>query len=270
MRFQQFSILAMAASAIGAPTNSTTGSVHSRGKKRKKNHHQLLTIPAEPPRNFGFVMYDSFDALDIAGSIEPLFLLSERQQLNLSIIAETMRPVLMQPAGGGDKGAAGSRFQLSVNPTHTFADPPSDIDVLFVPGGGGVRAGNVSAAVDFVRATYPRVRHLITVCTGAGVAAMAGVLDGKRATTNKAAWAQITPMGTGVQWTSPARWVVDGNVWTASGVVSGIDLIFAFIEEFFGKDIAHRIQGVTEHKRTVDPCDDPFAAWNNVPPSGHC
>ncbi|KAJ4147606.1 hypothetical protein LMH87_002118 [Akanthomyces muscarius] len=248
MRFQQFSILAMAATAIGAPTtNSTT----------------------EPPRNFGFVLYNSFDVLDIAGSIEPLFLLSSRQQLNLSIIAESMQPVLMQTAGG-DKNSAGSHFQLSVNPTHTFADPPPDIDVLFVPGGGGVRTGNISAAVDFVRATYPKVRYLITVCTGAGVAAKAGVLDGKRATTNKAAWAEITPLGKNVQWTSPARWVVDGNVWTASGVVSGIDLIFAFIEEFFGKDIAHRIQGATEHKRTVDPCDDPFAAWNNVTASGHC
>ncbi|KAJ6786984.1 hypothetical protein PWT90_04117 [Aphanocladium album] len=223
----------------------------------------------EPPKNFGFVLYDSFDVLDIAGSIEPLYLLSARHQLNLSLIAKDMQAVYMRPATN-ESNPAHSYFQLSVNPTHTFANPPQDLDVLFVPGGGGERLGNITAAVDFVRTTYPKVKYLITVCTGAGVAARAGVLDGKRATTNKASWSQITPLGKGVQWTSPARWVVDGNIWTSSGVTAGIDLMFAFIEKFYGKDIAQRIQAVTEHKRTFDPCDDPFGAINNVPPSGHC
>lgn len=191
------------------------------------------------------------------------------QQLNLSLIAETKQPVYMRPATNASNPAR-SHFQLAVLPTHTYAHPPSDIDVLFVPGGGGERLGNITTTINFIRATYPKVKYLITVCTGAGVAARAGVLDGKRATTNKAAWAEVTPLGHNVQWTSPARWVVDGNVWTSSGVASGIDLIFAFIEKFYGKAIADRIQGVTEHKRTVEPCDDPFAAWNNVAPSGHC
>ncbi|TQV93238.1 hypothetical protein V2A60_010327 [Cordyceps javanica] len=224
---------------------------------------------APPPRNFGIVMYDSYDLLDIAGSVEPLYLLSSRQRLNLSLIAETLDPVYMRPAPS-ENYTTGSHFQLSVNPTHTFADPPEDIDVLFVPGGGGERFGNITAAVDFIRATYPKVKHLITVCTGAGVAAQAGVLDGKRATTNKWAWKEITPTGRNVQWTSPARWVVDGNIWTASGVVAGVDLILEFIETFYGRELAHTIQGATEFKRTFDPCDDPFAAWHNVTPSGDC
>ncbi|EGX95336.1 ThiJ/PfpI [Cordyceps militaris CM01] len=226
-------------------------------------------LQSNPPRNFGVVMYNSFDLLDISGSVEPLFLLSSQQRLNLSLIAETLEPVHMRPAPG-ESYTAGSHFQLSINPTHTFADPPPDIDVLFVPGGGGERFGDNSAAVDFVRRTYPKVRYLITVCTGAGVAAQAGVLDGKRATTNKWAWKDVVSNGNNVQWTSPARWVVDGNIWTASGVVSGIDVIFEFMETFYGEEIVRLIQNATEHKRTYDPCDDPFAAWNKVPPSGDC
>lgn len=169
-----------------------------------------------------------------------------------------------------DLNKQGSSFELSLNPTHTFDTAPNDLDVLLVPGGAAARAGTLTAEIDYVRKTYPGLQYLITVCTGAGIAAKAGVLDGKRATTNKAAWATITAMGPGVEWTSPARWVVDGNVWTSSGVTSGIDLIFAFIESVYGEEYAHRLQGVTEHKRTLDPCDDPFAAWYNITPTGHC
>ncbi|KAM3566164.1 hypothetical protein ARSEF4850_000832 [Beauveria asiatica] len=250
MRFAQLSLLAAAVTAASCAQGTNT-------------------TKAAPPRHYGFVLYHSYDLLDVAGSIEPLYLLSSVYGLNLSIVAETMDPVFMRPAPG-EQFPARSHFALSINPTHTFADAPSDIDVLFVPGGGGERTGNISAAVDFVRAAYPKVRYLITVCTGAGVAAQAGVLDGRRATTNKWAWGSVADEFRNVQWTSPARWVVDGNIWTASGVLSGVDLIFDFIDTFYEKEVADRIQGAIEHKRTFDPCDDPFAAQYNVTPVGDC
>lgn len=221
------------------------------------------------PRNWGVILYNSLDVLDVVGSIEPLYLLSNSTQLNLSLIAETMQPVTMRPVSPVDNPMH-SHFELSVNPTHTFANPPANLDVLFVPGGGGKSMGNITAAANFVRTTYPKVKYLISVCTGAAIAAEAGVLDGKRATTNKAAWNAIIPLGKNVQWTSPARWVVDGNTWSSSGVVAGIDLIFAFIEDVYGKNHAHEIQGLTEHNRIFDPCDDPFAGWHNVSSRGYC
>lgn len=162
-----------------------------------------------------------------------------------------------------------SHIQVSVLPTHTFATAPADLDVLLVPGGGDPRVDN-PAMVDFIRARYPDLQYLITVCTGAGYAARAGVLDGKRATTNKAAWEGVTGISDAVEWTAPARWTVDGNVWTSSGVTSGIDLILAFIEDKFGAAHAHKLQGIMEQKRTTDPCDDPFTAWFNITPAGHC
>jgi len=115
---------------------------------------------------------------------------------------------------------ANASFWPVLVPDATFADD-LDLDVLIVPGGIGMRNPNITrkgGAADFIARTVPKVQYLWTICTGAGIAAQAGVLDGKHATTNKAAWGDITPLGPKVLWVSPARWVVDGNVWTSSGV----------------------------------------------------
>lgn len=186
-------------------------------KERKKLTCPLLD-EVEPPKNWAVALYDGLDVIDVFGPIDVLYILSLSQQLNLYFLADTMAPVWMRPPLP-ELNKAGSNFTASFNPTHTFDNPPNDIEILLVPGGLGMRRGNSSEpVVDFVRKTYPKVKYLLTTCTGAGVAARAGVLDGKRATTNKAAWNEIVKMGPNVKWVSPARWTVDGNIWTSSGV----------------------------------------------------
>ncbi|KAG6024524.1 hypothetical protein E4U41_001759 [Claviceps citrina] len=222
------------------------------------------------PQNWAVAMYNSFDTIDVFGPIDVLFYLSMSRHLNLSFVAETRDPVWMRPTSQAFNRPV-SRFEASVNVTHTFDDPPRDIDVLLVPGGPGVRHADLSrGAVDFVRRTYPRVKYLLTVCTGSGVAAAAGVLDGRRATTNKASWKEIVAMGPRVKWVSPARWTVDGNIWTSSGVTSGLDLIFEFIDVIYSKDLSYDIQASIEYVRAQDACDDPWAAVHGVAPVGDC
>jgi transcriptional regulator GlxA family with amidase domain len=120
-------------------------------------------------------------------------------------------------------------------PTHTFQTAPP-LDVLIVPGGIGSRGppSFVDPIIAFVKERYPTLQYLITVCTGAGIAARAGVLDGKHATTNKRAWAETTALGPKVKWVPQARWVNDGNIWTTSGVAAGTDGFLAFLEAIYG------------------------------------
>lgn len=61
-----------------------------------------------------------------------------------------------------------------------------------------------------------------------------------------------------------ARWVVDGNVWTSSGVSAGIDATLAFIEEVYGGEEAASIADLMEYERHTDPSWDPFAEKFNV------
>ena len=111
-------------------------------------------------------------------------------------------------------------------------------------GGPGTRSPYMNSTIAYVKKAYPKLRYLVTVCTGSTIAARAGVLDGKKATGNKAAWNftvtsgklscsllglyHTNPLlsGPNVDWVPVARWVNDGNVWTTSGVSAGKSLHF--------------------------------------------
>ena len=168
-------------------------------------------------RSFGVVMFRGIDMVDVFGTLEPLQLMSlSTQQMRLHLIAETLDPITTEPA---TMNPYNSTFWPVFPVTDTFESADElDLDVLIVPGGPGVRNPKLQAAEEFIKRTYPRVKLMLTVCTGAGLAARAGVLDGRLATTNKNAWETMTKFGTGVQWVSPARYVMDGNIWSSSGV----------------------------------------------------
>jgi transcriptional regulator GlxA family with amidase domain len=134
-----------------------------------------------------------------------------------------------------------------------------------IPGGLGTRSPLINATIDYIGATYPKVKYLITVCTGSALAARAGILDGKRATTNKNSWDANVAYGPKVKWVPRARWVVDGNIWTSSGISAGIDATIAFIEEVYGKENATYVANMMEYERHEDPNWDPFSDVFNVP-----
>lgn len=190
-------------------------------------------------------------------------MLSKEHHMNLSILASTLDPVSTKlPIASSNPH--NSNFGQSVVPTHTFAQPPASLDVLIVPGGLGTRTADVSEIVTFIKNIYPRLQYLITVCTGAGLAARSGVLDGKRATTNKTLWKITTELGPNVKWIPHARWVTDGNVWTSAGISAGIDVIFAFIGEVYGDEIATTLANNMEYERHMDPSWDPFAELHHL------
>lgn len=136
-----------------------------------------------PPVHYGVVLYPGFQLLDVAGALDILNLLSQSHELKLSILSSTLEPVTTLQPG------AKTTFAQTIVPTHTFDDAPADIEVLLVPGGLGARdEANIQPAIEYVRTVYSKLEFLITVCTGSALVAKAGVLDGVRATSNKAAF----------------------------------------------------------------------------------
>lgn len=219
----------------------------------------LTAYNTAKPLSFGLVLFPAFQALDVFGPLDALNMLSRSYKMNLYILAETLDPVCTRPVPDTRHGGVGSDFAQRVLPTHTFATAPP-LDVLLVPGGLGTRLlPGIASAVGFVRAVFPRLQYLITICTGAGVAARAGVLDGRRATTNKLAWKETVALRPEVRWVHRARWVEDGKVWTSSGISAGIDVIFAWMRAVYGDEVGREIADRMEYTPVMDPSDDPFA-----------
>ena len=114
--------------------------------------------------------------------------------------------------------------------------PPLDaFDVLVVPGGPGTRALEKDADAIAWLSTFPANRLLASVCTGALLLAAAGRLRGKRATTHHTMLGDLARFGA----VAVAERVVDeGQLVTAGGVTSGIDLGLHLVRRLAG-DEAH-------------------------------
>lgn len=218
--------------------------------------------PEALPQSYGMLLFPAFESLDVFGPLDALQILSGQYNMNLALISATLDPVSTKPHAPS-MNPKNSSFSQSVIPTHTLDNAP-DLDVLIVPGGLGTRALDLNTTIDFIAATYPKLQYLITVCTGARLAARAGVLDGKKATTNKASWAGTIALGPKVQWVARARWVVDGNIWTSSGISAGIDVTLAFVKHLHGDDVVMRLANLMEYERHQDSSWDPFASIFNV------
>ncbi|KAF1957867.1 class I glutamine amidotransferase-like protein [Byssothecium circinans] len=216
-----------------------------------------------PPKHIGVILFPGFQLLDLCGPLDVLNLLAIHHSLNLTILANTLEPVSTQHAGQSDRK---SSFGEKIVPTHTFATAPEDIEVLIVPGGFGSRKEeNIEGVLEFIKTYYPKLKYLLTVCTGSAIVAKAGVLDGRKATSNKKAFAWVREQNAAVNWVPKARWVVDGNIWTSSGISAGIDLVYAWIAEVWGEELAALLADSSEYERCTDAGNDRFAErWGAV------
>jgi transcriptional regulator GlxA family with amidase domain len=221
---------------------------------------------ASIPHVFGIALFEGFETIDVMGTAEVIEnLLNGNYHVELYLLGETLGPVSNKPTFDTSIIPHNSSVFQTVLPSYTFANPPDNLEVLIVPGGFGTfYPGNINATVHFVRDIYPKLKYLITVCTGAMVAAEAGLLDGKRATTNKPEWVEATASGPNTTWVAPARWVVDGNIWTTSGNSAGMDGVFGFVDCLYGTQLADAMSDDMEYQRHPDPSWDPYAKIFNV------
>ncbi|KAJ7231966.1 class I glutamine amidotransferase-like protein [Mycena rebaudengoi] len=178
-------------------------------------------------------------------------------------IAPTMDPIVSVA------GPASATF----NPTKTYAEVAASgqqFDIIWVP--AGPRPGSTGLdrtpkeEIDFIRVQAPKAKYILSVCSGALQLALAGVLSGKRATTNKAFYHMITEKvstARDIDWVPKARWVVDGNVWTSSGAATGSDMALAFLEHLAGAKLARQVRSIVEIPE-IDSEADTFASYHGL------
>ena len=88
-----------------------------------------------------------------------------------------------------------------------------------------------------------------TVCTGGMIAAAAGLVAGRPAVTHHSALRDLEAAGAEVV---RARVVDDGDLVTAGGVTSGLDLALRLVERHFGAELADAIADELEYERRGD------------------
>jgi putative intracellular protease/amidase len=200
-------------------------------------------------RKIGALIFPGFELLDVFGPMEMFGLL--KNDFSLELVAET-------------KGPVASNQGLSAHATHTL-DQNADYDILFVPGGAGTR-GEVEnpRLVDWIAKTSEKAEFTLSVCTGSALLAKAGVLDNRRATTNKAAFAWVVENGPNVDWVRQARWVEDGKYITSSGVSAGMDMALGAIAVMHDTETAEKVAQWSEYSWHQDKDRDPFAAIHGL------
>ena len=122
-------------------------------------------------------------------------------------------------------------------------DPRAEIDTVVLPGGGGVDAARSDAElIGWIKAVAGTARRVVTVCTGAFLAAEAGLLDGHRVTTHWAFAGRLAREFPAIDVDADPIFVRSSDtVWTAAGVTAGIDLALSLVEDDHGTEVAQTV-----------------------------
>ncbi|WP_396612385.1 DJ-1/PfpI family protein [Haloferax sp. S1W] len=140
-------------------------------------------------------------------------------------------------------------------------DPATDRpDLLVVPGGGWNSRAEQSAWTEAEKGDIPDAiaslhdtgTVVAGVCTGGMLLSRAGILSGRPAVTHGDALDDLRATDADVV---SARVVDDGDVLTAGGVTSGLDLSLHVVEREFGADVADRVAREIEYERRTTPVE---------------
>ncbi len=145
-------------------------------------------------------------------------------------------------------------------------DDDVDFDILLIPSGGGTRAlVDDRGFVDSLTVACNKAKIVASVCTGAALLSKPGLLDHRRATSNKTAWDWVVGQRNGVDWDSSPRWVdlidkeTQTGIITSAGVSAGIDMALALVADLDGEQVADNAAVFIEHNRVKNPANDVFS-----------
>jgi len=188
------------------------------------------------------LLYEGFDELDAVGPFEVF--------RNAEAAGADFRTRLVALDGPGTVTAS---HGMRVEAEDALADP-GEIDLLVVPGGGWNDRSEAGAWAEYERDAVPEAvaaHHdagatVASVCTGGMLLSRAGLLAGRPAVTHHGAIDDLRETDAEVV---DARVVDDGDVLTAGGITSGLDLGLYLLERAFGEATAAAAAEQMEYER---------------------
>lgn len=180
--------------------------------------------------NLYFYLFDDFETLDLFGPVEVLCRIPDTKPHYISL------------KGGIIESAQKTRIETKSFETCL----PGGIFVI--PGGRGTRnLVNDENQLKAIKMLAQKSKYVLSICTGSAVLAKCGLLENRNATSNKNAFEWVRNCGNSVNWQKEPRYCKDENYYTSAGVSAGIDMAFAFVEDYAGKEISDLIKKDIEY-----------------------
>lgn len=190
---------------------------------------------------FSILLFPDFETLDVFGPVE--------------IFGKLEGAIIRYFSENGGCVSNGDGVHINTEKL----DELSGTDVFFIPGGMGTRTEIYNTyLLELIKRISGQSRFVLAVCTGSAILAKTGLLDAKKATSNKRSFEWVKGCSEKVDWIKDARWVVDGKYYTSSGVSAGIDMALGFVADHFGVDEARRIAFRIEYRWLEDKNVDEF------------
>jgi putative intracellular protease/amidase/YHS domain-containing protein len=202
------------------------GATSTPGATRGNDKGNSLTPPAQGSIPVAFLLSEGAVMIDFSGPWEVFqdVMIPGRADhpFRLYTVAETTHPI---HASGG----------MTIIPDYTLENAPAP-KVIVIP----AQSEPTAAVLDWIRKSTKNTDVTMSVCTGAFVLAKTGLLSGKAATTYHGAFVSFATQFPDINLKRGARFVEDGNLATAGGLSSGIDLALRVVERYYGREVAQK------------------------------
>lgn len=241
--------LGAALPALGLATEAMAGAVAPAAP---------LKPPAEGSIPVAFLLSDNAVVIDFGGPWEVF--------ANVSIPGRGEGPVFELYTVGATEAPITTAGGMKIVPNYTVANAPQP-KVIVVP----AQTVRDQAVLDWLREASRTADLTMSVCTGAFILGHVGLLDGKSATTYHGAFKDFAMKFPRVTLKRGARFVEEGNIATAGGLSSGIDLALRVVERYFGRNVASNTAYTLEYqgKGWLDPSSNSIYAKRRVSTAGH-
>lgn len=194
-----------------------------------------LPVPPEGKIPVAVVVGKDAEVLDFCGPLEVFAFAFTKDGKPLFvpyIVAATLDPVTV---GGG----------MKVVPDHTFKTAPAP-KIIVIP--AMEKDAATPEMIAWITSASKSTDVTMSVCNGAFVLAKTGLLSGKRATAHHGGYFRFAGMYPDIRLKRGARFVEDGNIASAGGVSSGIDLSLRVVERYLGREAAREITNGIEYQ----------------------
>jgi transcriptional regulator GlxA family with amidase domain len=238
--------------ATGAPVKT-----NNRSKPPEVAADSSLRPPDKGQIPVAFLISDGAVVIDFCGPWEVFqdAMIPGREEMpfRLYTVAETTKPI--RTSGG-----------MQIIPDYTIQNAPPP-KVIVIP----AQSAPSPEVLEWIRKSSKTTDVTMSVCTGAFVLAKAGLLNGKSATTYHGAFGRFAMQFPDVQLKRGARFVENGNLATAGGLSSGIDLALRVVERYYGREVARKTAYDMEYQGEgwMNPDSNQLYATSPVSTSEH-